>query len=233
MEPLRLSTREGYDLWSALYDGEDNPLVQLESRFLPPLLGEVRGLCVADVGCGTGRWTLSLADAGARFVVGVDFSAGMLGRALAKSRELRPAPAFVRAEVASLPLAARRFDRVLCCLVLDHVLELDPFFRELARVLAPEGSLLCSVMHPAMNILGIEARFTDPASGREVRPASARNTISDYVMAAGRAGLGFEAMSEHAVDEELCAVSPRARKYAGWPLLLLLRLRLALPPRAR
>lgn len=224
MEPLHLSTREGYDLWSTLYDGEDNPLVKLEARFLPPLLGELAGLRVADVGCGTGRWALPLAERGAR-VVGVDFSAGMLARAREKVREGRPA--LVRAEIASLPLAPAVFERVLCCLVLDHVRELEPFFRELARLLAPGGALLCSVMHPAMNILGIEARFTDPASGREVRPASARNTISDYVMAGGRAGLAIEAMSEHPVDDELCAVSPRARKYPGWPLLLLMRLRLA------
>jgi hypothetical protein len=32
-------------------------------------------------------------------------------------------------------------------------------------------------------------------------------------------------MSEHAVDADLVARSPRATKYLGWPMLLLLRLR--------
>jgi malonyl-CoA O-methyltransferase len=226
MELLRLPTREGYDLWAAIYDGEDNPLIRLESRFLPGLLGEVAGLWIADVGCGTGRHALPLGEAGAR-VVGIDFSAGMLARANGKRSEAGGSPLFLRASVDALPLAPRRFDRVLCCLVLDHIAELDPFFAELARLLAEDGFLLCSVMHPAMNLQGIEARFTDPASGREIRPTSARNTISDYLMAADRAGLRFEHLSEHAVDEELCAASPRACKYLGWPLLFLIRLRLA------
>jgi hypothetical protein len=34
-------------------------------------------------------------------------------------------------------------------------------------------------------------------------------------------------MSEHVVDEELAARSPRAQKYLGWPLLLVMRLRRA------
>jgi hypothetical protein len=45
------------------------------------------------------------------------------------------------------------------------------------------------------------------------------------VMAATRAGLCVEHMSEHVVDEALATRSPRARKYVGWPLLLLMGLR--------
>jgi len=76
-----------------------------------------------------------------------------------------------------------------------------------------------------MRLLGIQARFTDPATGRETRLAGARHQLSDYVTAATRAGLHIDHISEHVVDEELAARSPRAKKYLGWPLLLLLRLR--------
>jgi hypothetical protein len=58
-----------------------------------------------------------------------------------------------------------------------------------------------------------------------VRPASYPHQISDYVVAAVRAGLTVEHMSEHAVDEEMAGRSARAAKYQGWPLLLLMRLR--------
>jgi hypothetical protein len=44
-------------------------------------------------------------------------------------------------------------------------------------------------------------------------------------MAATLAGLGIEHMSEHVVDEAFARQSPRARKYVGWPLLLLMGLR--------
>ena len=47
-------TRAGYDRWAEFYDGEDNPLVLLENTHIGPLAGEVAGLAVADIGCGTG-----------------------------------------------------------------------------------------------------------------------------------------------------------------------------------
>jgi hypothetical protein len=112
-EPLDLPTREGYDLWSQIYDDEDNPLIALETAWITRLLGDVRGLAVADVGCGTERHALAI------------------------------------------------------------------------------------------------------------------HQLSDYVIAATRAGFHIDHMSEHVVDEELAARSPRAQKYLGWPLLLLLRLRRA------
>jgi len=59
-----LSTREGYDRWSEIYDEEDNPLIVLEERYLPDLLGDVRGLDLVDLGCGTGRHAVRIAAAG-------------------------------------------------------------------------------------------------------------------------------------------------------------------------
>src|SRR5208283_2997867 len=76
-------TRAGYDRWAEFYDGEDNPLVLLEERHIGPLVGDVAGLVVADIGCGTGRHALRWAAAGAR-VTAVDFSEAMLQRARAK-----------------------------------------------------------------------------------------------------------------------------------------------------
>src|SRR4030095_421245 len=80
---LQRLTREGYDLWSQIYDDEDNPLIALETAWVTRLLGDVRGLAVADVGCGTGRHAIAMAVAGAH-VVGVDFSPGMLAKLRAK-----------------------------------------------------------------------------------------------------------------------------------------------------
>jgi SAM-dependent methyltransferase len=81
---VHLSTQDGYDRWAAIYDEEDNPLVMLESRFMPPLVGAVDGLSVLDVGCGTGRHSIQLKEAGAK-VTAIDFSERMLDRARAKA----------------------------------------------------------------------------------------------------------------------------------------------------
>jgi hypothetical protein len=80
-------------------------------------------------------------------------------------------------------------------------------------------------MHPAMSLLGVQARFTEPSSGQRIGPQSHVHNLSDYVMAAVGAGLALDHMSEHAVDGELAARSSRAGKYLNWPLLLLMRLR--------
>ncbi len=221
--PTILPTREGYDLWATIYDEEDNPLVALETVEVTRHLGDVLGLAIADIGCGTGRHALALAGAGA-VVTAADFSEGMLAKAWAKpgADKVR----FVLADVqAPLPLRGDAFDRVLCCLVVDHVSKLDLLFAELRRICRPDGFIVVSVMHPAMMLRGIQARFTDPTTGGEVRPASSPNRICDYVMAATRAGLVFDAISEHVVTEALAARSPRAGKYLGWPLLLMMRLR--------
>ena len=215
-------TRAGYDRWAEFYDGEDNPLVLLEERYIGPLAGEVAGLAVADIGCGTGRHALRWAAVGAR-VTAVDFSEAMLQRARAKAGA--QAVAFVHHDLAKpFPLESAAFDRVFCCLVLDHIADLDKFFCELRRLCRPSGCVIISVMHPAMSLRGVQARFIEPQSGRRISPAGHAHQMSDYLMGAVRAGLTLEHVSEHAGDVALAARSPRAGKYLGWPMLLLMKL---------
>ena len=157
-------------------------------------------------------------------VTAIDFSDGMLAKARGKPGW--DTVRFIEHDLNQpLPLPDAAFDRVLCCLVLEHIAALDVLFGEFRRICRPSGSIIISAMHPAMMLLGIQARFHDPATGRDIRPAGHPNQIADYVMGAVRAGLHFDHFSEHAVDEELAARSPRAAKYQGWPMLLLMRLR--------
>lgn len=218
-------TQEGYDQWSVIYDAEDNPLIALEEREIPALLPARRGLDVADIGCGTGRHTVRLARAGHR-VTAVDFSAGMLAHARRKLAELGGSSAELHVHDLGqpLPFAARSFDLVLSCLVIEHIRDLDLYFRELGRICRTDGSIVISAMHPAMMLLGVSARFTKPDTGEKVAPESHPQTLSDYVMAATRAGLRFTHLSEHRVDESIRQASPRSARYLGWPMLLLMRL---------
>ncbi len=219
-----LPTREGYDLWAEVYDTDGNPLLALEERHIGILIGHVAGLAIADVGCGTGRHAIRLAAAGAR-VTGLDFSPRMIEAARAKPGAERVR--FLLHDVAApLPLDDAAFDRVLCCLVMEHVPDLPALFRELSRVCreAPRGAIVVSAMHPAMLLRGVQARFNDPHSGVRTQPASLPYQVSDYVTAALRAGLTVEHLSEHAVDEALVTEYPRGARYVGWPMLLLMRL---------
>ena len=220
---VELSTRDGYDRWAATYDSDGNPLVALEEPLFDRLMGDVRGLSILDVGCGTGRHAIRLARAGA-VVHGVDFSAGMLQQARSKPGADRIT--FHAHDLSTpLPFGDAAFDRVVSGLVLEHIADLSGHFREMRRVCRQKGFAVVSAMHPAMMLKGVQARFHDAATGAEIRPASHPHQISGFVMAALRAGFIPDHLSEHAVDEALAQRLERARRYVGWPMLFLMRLR--------
>jgi ubiquinone/menaquinone biosynthesis C-methylase UbiE len=218
-----LPTKQGYDRWAEFYDIDDNPLVALEEPWMDQLIGNVRGLTVADIGCGTGRHAIRLAGAGA-VVEALDFSEAMLQRARAKAGASKIV--FRVHDLAQpLPFPNSAFDRVVCGLVIDHIADLGGLFREMFRICRRSGFVVVSVMHPAMMLRGVQARFKDPSSGREIRPASCAHQLSDYIMAAVGAGFTLDHLSEHAVDEALANRLERARRYLGWPMLFLMRLK--------
>jgi malonyl-CoA O-methyltransferase len=215
------AVRGGYDRWAAVYDHDGNPLQGLEGPAVRAAVGDVRGLNVLDLGCGTGRHSLWLAAAGAT-ITGVDFSEAMLAEARRK-----PGAGAVRFVVHDLhrplPFAAE-FDLVVSGLVLEHLRELDPFFAEARRVLRDGGRAVISAMHPAMFLRGTQARFTDPASGEVVQPGSLPHPVGAFVMAAVRAGFRLSDVAEFAPDAAFAARFPRAAKYVGWPMLVVLAL---------
>jgi ubiquinone/menaquinone biosynthesis C-methylase UbiE len=92
---------------------------------------------VLDVGCGTGRFALALAERGAR-VWGVDPSDEMLAQARGNTGGK---VALKRARAEALPFKGGWFDRVLFRLVV-HLVDRPRAFEEAARVLAPRGRIV-------------------------------------------------------------------------------------------
>jgi malonyl-CoA O-methyltransferase len=179
-------------------------------------------LAALDLGCGTGRHALWLAAGGAT-VTAVDFSEGMLAEA--RKKPGAEAVRFLTHDLhESLPFAAGAFDLVVSGLVLEHLRELDGFFAEARRVLRAGGRAVVSAMHPAMFLRGTQARFTDPASGEVVQPGSVPHPIGALVMAAVRAGFRLGDVAEFAPDDEFANRYPRAARYVGWPMLVVLQL---------
>ncbi len=220
-QPAHIPVQQGYDRWSEVYDTDGNPLFVLEEPVVHSWLGDVSGQRVADVGCGTGRHTRWLAEAGAQ-VVAFDFSAGMMSRAWAKAaggrvqfcRHALPEP---------LPLRDSSCRYVLFALVADHVEQLEEVFSDFHRVLAPGGTAVFTVLHPAMNLAGVTARFLDPDTGEKVWVAAFEHSFSDYLMAVLKSGLQPVEIVERVADEQTASVAPRADKYLGWPMLLAIR----------
>ena len=214
-DPLS-GVRDGYDRWARVYDHDANPLPALEEP-------HVRGLDAVDLGCGTGRHTVWLAEAGAR-VTAVDFSSGMLKRARRKV-----GPAVVRFVVHDLheplPFDDASFDVAVSGLVLEHLRDLPAFFGEVRRVLRADGRAVVSAMHPAMFLRDSRARFTDPDSRKIVGPGSLRHRFGEVVLAALGARFTLVGVGEHAPDAEFARRYPRAERYVAWPMLLVLVLR--------
>ena len=100
---------------------------------------EAGGGPVLDVGCGPGWLTRHLASRGLA-VSGIDVSTGMLRLA----RTNNPGIGFAAASLTQIPIRDGALAGAFCWYVLHHVPDedLEAVIRELARVIAPGGSLL-------------------------------------------------------------------------------------------
>jgi ubiquinone/menaquinone biosynthesis C-methylase UbiE len=94
---------------------------------------------VADLGCGTGRFTGLLATTFGAPVIGVELSSKMLGVAAAKG--FGESVQFVRGSVSAIPIATCAIDVAFISQVLHHLSDLAAAMAEIRRVLAPGGRL--------------------------------------------------------------------------------------------
>ncbi len=109
------------------------------------LLGE-RPLSVLEAGCGTGRFTYTMARAGHR-VTGLDYSPAMLETCAARGAEEGGAEnvELIEGSVFELPFADGTFDAVLSVHVLMHLPEHDAALREMLRVIKPGGLVIFDI----------------------------------------------------------------------------------------
>jgi ubiquinone/menaquinone biosynthesis C-methylase UbiE len=125
-----------------------------ESQFVPalfaewaPRLGELAavapGHAVLDVACGTGIVARTVAEAqrGQGRVVGLDLNQAMLDVA----RRVRPELEWRQGDAARLPFPDGSFDVALCQMALMFFPDRLQVLREMARVVAPGGTVAFSV----------------------------------------------------------------------------------------
>lgn len=214
MEPLPV--RDGYARWASCYDDDGNPLIALEGPAVREWLGSLVGRRALDVGCGTGRHTLALVEAGAR-VVATEPTPEML--ALARRKLVGHEVEWVRhALPAPLPFEDATFDLAVLGLVAEHVPRIDLALTEVARVLRPGGRCILSALHTERTAEGQGARFNDPTTGERRPVATILRATSEYLAAAEAAGLRLGEERELVVGPDLAESHPRAVPYLGRPL---------------
>ena len=108
-------------------------------RCLGRPLKDLAGLRVLEAGCGAGRFTELLVNAGA-LVHAVDMSSAVD----ANRRNIGAAPNYVlaQADLRDLPFPAKSFDIVLCLGVLQHTPSPEASIAALWRMVAPGGQLV-------------------------------------------------------------------------------------------
>lgn len=198
---------------------EDGPYNAHYDR--PALLGllpPVDGLHVLDAGCGPGLYAAWLVAQGAT-VVGLDISPRMV--ALANTR-LGGRATILEADLAQplTMLADASFDLVISGLALDYVPDWAPLFRELARVLRPDGILAFSVVHPAddfyrlhpegsyFDVEPVTVTFTFPDDGVKVAVPHYRRPLQAMLTPLLAAGFALEQLLEPRPTEAFAARDP-------------------------
>ena len=190
----------------------------------------VEGKGILDYACGLGKWSVHLAQLGAR-VSGFDLSDVAISHARARAEHNHLEIRFDAAEAASLPYRDDEFDIVLGVAALHHVIKYPGTADELLRVLRPGGLALFTEnlghnplleagrrlsmrsLAGAGDVILTEASIRDWASGFswvEIEPYSL--LLMAKRVFPRRHGL-LSAL--HALDEEILRVVPGLRRYCG------------------
>jgi len=194
-----MNIQNAYNEWSEIYDSNENLTRDLDQQVTKDTLGGQHFNFILELGCGTGKNTIFLAEIGTN-IHALDFSQGMLEKAKEKVQAKN-----VRFEVADLtkrwPCEESAYDLIICNLVLEHIQDLDPIFSEAARTLQPKGIFFINELHPFKQYQGSKARFE---KGEATIAVDAYvHHISQFVNSASSNGLKMVKLNEywHAADQ--------------------------------
>lgn len=127
--------------------GQTSWVTNEESAEIPRLLQLTGNSRVLEIGCGSGRYALQLAETVGCSLLGVDINESGIrnGNALARDRSLSDRVTFQHCDVSQkLPFTHASFDAAFANDVLCHIPRRESVLRELFRVLKPGTRLLFS-----------------------------------------------------------------------------------------
>jgi SAM-dependent methyltransferase len=142
-----LHARAAYRLWAPVYAAE-TAISYLDELLAKQMLSGVSSERLLDAGCGTGRRISELANA-----IGVDASPEMVAAG--------GGARMVVADVRDLPFPAESFDMVWCRLVLGHLADPLPAYKELKRVCRRDRYIFITDFHPHAVEAGGRRTFRD------------------------------------------------------------------------
>ena len=195
---MACDVQAAYDQWAAVYDVDVNLTRDLNAATLRRQPFDLNR-DILEFGCGTGLNTAWLAGPSRRLVA-TDLSENMLKRA--SDRVNSPHVEFVRHDITEpWPFRAHSFDLVVGNLVLEHIANLGPIFREAYRVLRSNGELYVCELHPFRQLGGAGAQFVNPQTGERILVRSFVHSVAEYINAGLEAGFCVRRVGEWRDDE--------------------------------
>jgi ubiquinone/menaquinone biosynthesis C-methylase UbiE len=188
-----MDIQNAYNEWSGSYDFDENLTRDLDQQVTRNLLGNLHLDSILEIGCGTGKNTVFLAQIGTA-VHAVDFSQGMIEKAKEK----------VQAENVQFSIMDITqpwdfedglFDLIVCNLVLEHIEDLSLVFAEAARTLRPKGRFFINELHPFRQYDGKKARFY--RNEQKIEVDAFIHNISDFLNAGTDNDLTLVNLSEY------------------------------------
>ncbi len=198
MEP-----EEAYRLWAPSYS-EETAISFLDEELARELSPSLAGKRLLDAGCGTGR---RLTATRAALAIGVDLSREMLLSGNAQTIAV--------ADVRLLPFPAQFFDIVWCRLVLGHLCDPRPAYRELARVCRAGAKVLVSDFHAAAVVAGHRRSFRD-RSGQEYAVEHHMHDAIAHQTMAEDAGLKLRAQRDGVIGVNVRSFYTRAKRESAY-----------------
>lgn len=224
----------------------DNPNDTIERPTFLELVGDLSGLDIIDLGCGTAAFGREALEAGARSYLGIEVSERMAD--LARHNLEGLAGRVDHQAIEEWSAEAAGADLVTSRLALNYVEDLDGVFRQVRKALRPSGRLVVSVEHPV-----ITSSFASLADGRRTswlvddyfrtgaRPhqwlgrevVKYHHTLNDWLDLIENSGLRLERLRESHPARENFQSEQEYERRLRIPLFLFLVARKAAQPEAR
>ena len=193
-----MSTQKLYDQWSKTYDEVENKTRDLEKTACETVLGDVSFMNVLELGSGTGKNTLWLADH-ATSVVSVDLSDEM--QAVAREKVNNSNVEFRLGDIRyDWEFIKSSVDLITCSLILEHVEDLDFVFQQASDLLNDGGLFYVCELHPFKQYTGSKARFEKDGEIQVVECFT--HHVSEYAKAATSSGFTAERIEEWFDDND-------------------------------
>jgi ubiquinone/menaquinone biosynthesis C-methylase UbiE len=147
-------------------------------------LGDLKGLTILDIGCGTGAEAAKYQQAGAK-VFGIDPSPTMVAAA---RKLVTQTEQIIEGDAEQIDFSDGMFDAVVSRFSLQYLFNFDLAYQEIHRVLKPHGQSALVVSHPLANmavqkygVYGSQTMIEAPIFNSEVKEKYPSHTFNDYL----------------------------------------------------